>query len=419
MPVALSLARLEYRIGARTTAFRLLGLAALALGWVSGNAPGRGVSVSAYGAGESGWQYLGFATIVWMALAAVRDTYQRTEALIYSKPQTTERLVLAKFLGAFGQALVLLVLLFAGALCGRFYVAHSLLGFTVYGVQFVRAAVALFFAASASFSLALLADSPVAGAVVGLYWVVMLAGKEYLAKIYFPAYTQNLPVYLTIGALILCIALWFHRRSRRGDQPAPAWVRLSAFAALLVAIGSVRAVVWSGHDPQAITSPFMELVARQNIVFGERAPGFLLPDQAGRPTTLSGLHDRVLLIALWSPRDQESGLLLARLNDLYLRYGSRGVQPVAICISEDTGAAATFAAGERVAYPVVADWGTHNAPKSAESSPVASAYQATTLPMVVVTDRSRRVRSIIAGIATYDGPELETEIERRLRAEPE
>ena len=419
MPVALSLARLELALGLRTGAFRLLALGAFALGWASGNAPGRGVSLSAYGAGEAAWQYGGFAAIVWMALAAVRDSYQRTDVLVYSKPQTTERLVLAKFLGAYAHVLVLLLVLFVGAVCGRFYVAHGVDGLPVYGLQLARAAAALFFASAAGFSLALLAESPVAGAVVGLYWITMIAGKDYLAKAYFPAYSQNQPAYLAIGVFLLSLAMWFYRRRRRGASRAPGWVRGCAGVAGVLAIASVRAVVWSGHDPQAVTSPFMERVAQQNVVQGSRAPGFLLPDQHGRPTTLSGFPDRILLIALWSPRDQESGLLLARLNELHARYGARGVLPVAVCICEDASAAPTFAGGERVSYPVVWDWGAHNAPKTAETSPIASAYQATTLPLVVVTDRSRRVRASLVGISTYDGPTLQMEIEKRLRAEPE
>ncbi len=417
--VALSLARVEYHVGGRTAAFRLLALGAFAIGWASGNSLGLGASFSAYAAGESAWQYLGLAAILWMALAAVRDTYQRTDVLVYTKPQTTENLLLGRFLGAYLQVLMLLLALFLGALCGRLYVAHSLAGLPAYGLQFGRATIVLFFACSASFSLALLAESPVAGAVIGLYWIVMMAGREFLAKAYFPAYSQNLPAYLCLGVSLLGLALWFHRRKRRGMTPAAAWVRWPTSVALVLAVAALWLVVANGHDPQAIENPFMTRLSQQNIVMRSRAPGFLLLDQHGRPTTLSGFADRILIVALWSPRDQESSLLLARLNEVHAKYGDRGVTPVAVCISEDEGAAATFALGENVSYPIVADWGTHNAPKTAEVSPLASAYQAEVLPFVAVTDRRRRVRNTLSGVLTYEGSTLESEIEKRLRDEPE
>jgi hypothetical protein len=416
---ALRLARTEFHIGARTAAFRLLALAAFLLGWAEGNAPGRGVAFSAYNTGEAAWQYMGFVAIIWMALAAVRDTMLRTDVLIYSKPQTTERLVLAKFLGGFAQLLAVLLFMFLGAMCGRLYVAGGLAGFPAYGVQYARAAMVLFFAGSASYCLALLADSAVAGALIGLYWVVMMAGKDFLAKIYFPAYTQNLPAYLFLAVFLLCIALWFYRRQRRGGAPASLWAKSIALVSLLAAGWWIRITLLNGHDPQAFTNPVLERMAQQNLVMDSRVPGFLLPDQHGRPVTLTGFPDRILVIGLWSPYDQESSLLLSRLNDYYVRYGRQGVQPIAICISEDIGAGSTFARGENLAYPVVSDWGTHNAPRQMDISPMADAYQASILPEVIVTDRRRRARSEFTGISAYDGAAVEQEIQRRLREEPE
>ena len=103
----LALTRAELRMGLRAAAFRLAVAGTFLLGWAAGGAPGRGVSSSAYGTAEAAWQYLGFVTVIWMSLAAVRDTVLRTDILVYSKPQPTERLVLAKFLGAFLQLLLI------------------------------------------------------------------------------------------------------------------------------------------------------------------------------------------------------------------------------------------------------------------------------------------------------------------------
>src|SRR5436189_4861116 len=98
-----SLAGMEARAGLRGAAFRLVLVLALILGWTVGGQPGRGVSLSAWTVGESAWRYLGFIVIIWMSLAAVYDTATRTDIIVFSKPQPTERLVLSRFLAVFVQ----------------------------------------------------------------------------------------------------------------------------------------------------------------------------------------------------------------------------------------------------------------------------------------------------------------------------
>ncbi|HSV72945.1 MAG TPA: redoxin domain-containing protein [Chthonomonadales bacterium] len=417
--VAPALAWRELRAGLRSAAWRVLAALAFVYGWSTGNAPGRGASVSAYATGEAAWVALGLVAILWMSLAAVREAQMRTEAIIYAKPQTTERLVLARFGASMALALLLVAAMFAGAACGRLSVSGSVAGFAAYGGQFARAGVAVFFGGAASYCLALLTASPVAGAVVGLYWVVMIAGREHLAKVFYPAYTQNLALYVGLGVLLVCVAAIFHRRGRRGAAAASPWVRGAAAVALTFSLWSGWVVLRDGHDPQVWTHPTLERFGMQNLVVGRRAPGFLLPDQHGRPTSLAGLGDRIFVVALWSPRSRESAVLLERLSDLYARYGERGVLPVGICISEDSGAGVAFARGEGIRFPMVTDRGAHHAPRGAESSPLATAYRASSLPLVAVTDRRRRVRRTFSGIEAYDGSWLELEIERRLRMEPE
>ncbi len=165
--------------------------------------------------------------------------------------------------------------------------------------------------------------------------------------------------------------------------------------------------------------PGMELLSEQTVTVGMRAPGFLLPGQDGKPVSLSQFPGRIMIVALWNARDSESVFLLARLREIKEKYGSRGAQPVAICLCEDSGAATTFALGESLPYPVVTDWGTHNAAKPFEMSPMATAYDCDNLPKLVVTDRRRRVMKILQGTDAYDGPELENAVKERLAAEPD
>src|SRR6266568_8816686 len=103
---ALTLTRVELKAGLRGGAFRFFAILAFILGWSTGGAPGDGVGLSAYSAGQAGWLYMGFLTIGWMSVMAVRDFSLRTDILVFSKPQPTERLILSRFLSAFCQALM-------------------------------------------------------------------------------------------------------------------------------------------------------------------------------------------------------------------------------------------------------------------------------------------------------------------------
>lgn len=416
---ALSLANLEVRAGIRGPAFRFLSILALIIGFSVGGAPGRGVALSAWAVGEAAWRYLGFVVIVWMSLVAVHETVTRTDLLVYSKPQPTERLVLSKFLSAISQLFVVLLVMYAGGVIARGVSGSGLGGFSIYFTRFAVSAGVLFFTASASFSLALLARTPLAGAVAGLYWLMTLAGKGFLAKAYFPAYTQNQLTYVLLGVAFICAACALHRRQRRGATPPAAWARWLGPIALAASIAALLHVINTGHDPQAATQPALELMSEQAAIPDMKAPGFRLPDPSGKLVSPADFPDKILVIALCSPSESESTFVLERLDEIQKKYGPRGVQALALVLSEDTGAAAAFARGEGVSYPVLQDWGTHNAEKVSEMSPMATAFQINMLPHAVVTDRRRIQRKFLFGIDTYEGTELENAIEERLKAEPE
>lgn len=409
----------ELKMGLRSGQFRFLSLLLILLGWSVGGGGGRGVATSAYGVGDTACRFLGVIVAIWIALGAVRDSQMRTEVVVFTKPQPPERLALARFIGFFGQILCFIVALFLGAILSRLATGLGLMGASAYLYQFIRSVFTLFFVASASYCLASLTDSAIAGSLIALYWVVAISGKEYLAKHYFVWYTQNLLGYTLLGVALLCFNLWFYRRKWRGDTKTPAILRLMAPTLLVLGLWSLWAVVRDGHDPMARQSKALERMELQSIVPGELAPGFLLPDQYGKPTGLSHFPSKILIIALWSPQDPDSTFLLARLEEVVKKYGAQGVQPVAICLSEDTGVARTFALGEGLTYPVVYDWGTHNASRQTDVSPLASAYRASHLPYVVITDRRHRVVRLLEPPSSYEGSTLDEEIAKRLAEEPE
>ena len=413
------IAMTELRMGLRTGVFRFMMLLMVAFGWSNGSIGGRGVGMSAYATGEAACQYMGILVVIWVALGAVRDTALRTDVLVFTKPQPPERMAFARFLGLLGQVLCFLLGLFVGAILGRLFSEGNLLGFSAYGLQFLRAACVLFFVSCASYCLALLTESPIAGSLVGLYWVVVMTGKEFLAKYYYPWYSQNLPGYLCLGVALLGFALWFCRRRLRGATKAALPVRILSPLALLLGFWLLWTTVRDGHDPMTRQNPNLERVSTQNMTEGALTPGFLFPNQEGKPTSLSQFPGKILLIALWSPRDPDSTLLLAHLEAFHAKYGARGVLPIAVCLSEDAGAATTFAQGEQLSFPMVYDWGTHNASRQDEISPLALAYRADHLPRLVLTDRRHRVVRILDGLSAYESTELEKFILQRLEEEPE
>jgi hypothetical protein len=77
-----------------------------------------------------------------------------------------------------------------------------------------------------------------------------------------------------------------------------------------------------------------------------------------------------------------------------------------------------FARGESLHYPVLVDWGSYNAPKGSDLSPLASAYRASDLPVLIITDRRRNVQAILTGIESYDGHQVISKIEERIAVEP-
>jgi peroxiredoxin len=413
----LAFVRMEWRIGWRTAAFRLAATAAFIFGISVGGEVGRGVGLSAYSTADAACIYLAFGAIVWMSLAAVRESTLRTNILVFSKPQPSELLALSKFVGAYLQLLAILLAMFAGSIVSRVF-NGGLLGFDAYLLQYGRAAAVLFFAACASYLPALLFDSALAGATVGLYWLFTLTGKPYLGKFYFPTYSQNLAAYIALGATLLFATLYFYRRAQRGGARPALWVRAGIPILLLVTGWQFWRVIVEGHDPEARLSPAMERMADQDTALGRRAAGFYLPDQAGKLTGLSDYDGKILVIALWSPRDPDSVLLLDRLNEIQSEFAGSGVQAIAVTICEDTGATTTFAIGEDLHYPVVTDWGSYNAPRGSELSPIATAYRASSLPQVAVTDRRRTVRTILSGIEAYDGDGLRRVVKERLDDEP-
>ncbi len=414
----LLLFKYELLTGLRTAAWRGIALAALLYGLSLGHVDGTGCGVTALDAGETGCRLFALVTAVWMSLAAVRDTATRTRVIVQSRPQRSETLASLRFTGAFVQALGLLAALFVGAALARIIGGSGLLQVGAFVPQFIRASGVCLFSAALSFALASLSESPIAGLLGGLYSLLVLAGKEYLARLYDPAPVQNLSAYVAVSLFILMLTMRFSAARRRGSSPPPLLAVPGALLSLAAAILLFTNIARSGHDPHIRLNPTLELMAAQDTQAGARAAGFLFPDQHGNPTSLADYPGKVLVIALLSPHDVDTGSMLTALNALQKKYGARGVQVVGVCLSEDNSAAPALAIGEGLVFPLVTDWGTSSVPEKLAMSPLAGAYRATALPSVAVTDRRRRIIDIVRGASVTDGRSVTDLVEQALKAEP-
>jgi peroxiredoxin len=410
--------RYELLSGLRTAAWRGMAVMALLYGLSLGHTDGSGCGVAALDAGETGCRLFSLVTAVWMSITALKDGTSRIRTILLSRPQPGETLAIQRFIGGYIQSVGLLLALFVGAIGMRILGGTPVAQLVAFVPQFVRASGACFFAASLAFMLSALSDSPIAGLLGGLYSLLILAGKEYLARIYDPAPVQNTAAYCAVGLAIVLFTARFYRSKRRGSAPAPVWGVPGGSLAVAAAVVLFTSTARNGHDPHTHLNPSLELIAAQDTQPGLRAAGFLLPDQNGTQVTLADFTGRVLVVVLFSPHDVDTGATLTMLNDVQKRYAAKGVQVVGVCLSEDNSAGPALAKGDALQFPVVTDWGTNAVPEKLAMSPVAGAYRATALPCVAVTDRRKRVIDIVRGATVTDGRSVVELIEKAISAEP-
>ncbi|MCS6859125.1 MAG: peroxiredoxin family protein [Abditibacteriales bacterium] len=388
-------ARHELRQGRRSPEFWVI----LVIGAVATAVPCSQSSTTAglagYFAGQTAMIVLGFLGVIWFSLAACRDVLTRTDALILSKPSSGEVIVLGRFLGNYGVVLLLLLgELLAGAVA-QTLIAKTPFAPMAYGHAFLRSLTPLFFLGATAYSLSLLFNTPVTGLLVLTYWTYVLTGKTYLRSIYNCALTQNAAVYILLGGAVLALAVILYHPKRRGAQPFP--TRWGAAAMALFALGAV----WGVHKVRTTQDfpfqfiPFIEAMRGQHVSPGQRAPGFWLPDQWGRTRRLEEYHGKILLIGLWSPDEPASADLLNALAALGQKYPRDKVVPIAIGISDDHAAPRHIARDSGYDFPVVTDIGARVTQPYDQGSPLASAYDANNLPLLVIADRRRVVVEIL------------------------
>ena len=124
------------------------------------------------------------------------------------------------------------------------------------------------------------------------------------------------------------------------------------------------------------------------------------------------------MIYLFAPDDTDAARTLPALERIHREFGSRGVDPIAICLSPDHGDGVALARTGGYHFPIASDLETVSSAPPVVTA-IADAYDTQILPMLVVTDRFLRVRDRHVTEPFYDADHLRMFVNERLAAEPE
>jgi cytochrome c biogenesis protein CcmG/thiol:disulfide interchange protein DsbE len=143
-------------------------------------------------------------------------------------------------------------------------------------------------------------------------------------------------------------------------------------------------------------------------VVGNKAPTFTLKDTGGKTVKLSDFSGKVVVIDFWATWCGPCKELTAELEQLYRKYGDRGV--VILGISMDSGGGAVrkvkdFAGENNLTYSMLMDDGKASA-----------SYTVYNLPATYILDRNHIIVKIYKGYVTGLGDTMAGRIEQLLGA---
>lgn len=410
----LHLVRLGVTAELRNPAYRLLGaLGALGAAVYAWNQGGMAASTALVLTPACGRGFA-LAACLWFGTGALRDQNPGLGAVLRSKPVDGARWAAITWATGLGLWLTLLAATFLGAMAGQLP-SSGLQSVAAHGLGFVRAALIVLPLATISFALSRLTRSPLGATTVVLAFLCVLTGLQLIPSFLRPDYTQNLVLYFAVAALLLALTALVAERWRRGELRQPAVPALAVLGCGVLALGGGSQARQAAARPEEGST--LDMMSRQFLQADRQLPGFWLPDGRGGTVRSAAYPGRILLVYLFAPDDMEAARTLSLLNGVQREYGPHGVQTLAVCLSTDQGdgAALSWTGGFR--FPVGSDLTTSKTTAPPESV-LASVYNAQTLPLMVVTDRRRRVRQVLID-PTSSADRLRELVRVRLAEEPE
>jgi hypothetical protein len=410
----LRIIRLAILAELRNPALRLLGvlaaIGAAAYAWQQGPAAASTAVVLTGIAGRG----FALACCLWFATGALRDQDSQLGAVLRSKPVDGGRWVLINWATGIGVWLALLALLFLAAALAQLPAA-GVNSLAAHGVALVRSSVTMVVVATVGFCLTRVTRSPLGASIIVLAFLCVMAGLQLVPPFLRPDYSQNTLLFLASGAVLLALTGFFVERFRRGELRSPAFSIVGLLLCAGAAYGGGSQAYQASQPPAEGSVP--DVIALQHLETGRRLPGFWLPDGRGHTVRTADYPGKVLMVFLFAADDLEAARTLTGLDVIAREYGSRGIQPIGVCMSSDKldGAALSWTGGYR--FPVASDRTTTKTTSPPESS-MAVAYDAQVLPMLVMTNRHRKVVEVLKE-PSISHERLRALVEQRLREEPE
>lgn len=416
LPSVLRLIRLGIGGELRNPGLRVLALVGIlgvgAFAWSNGNIPGTTSVVLSLWLGRA----YGIAAALWFGYAAIRDQDARGGAVLRVKPVDGAQWVLVMWATGVSVWLILTATGFLAAALAQLPQA-GMVALASQGLAFLRAAVVVAVASTLSFTMSRIFRSPLGGIVTMFAWFCAIAGLKYIPRYLHLDYAQNQWLFAAVGLFLLGLVALMVERVRRGEFRRPLVPIVVVTALLLLAVGAGARAVTRSPALYGKIPTVWDQIASQYIEEGKRAPGFWLPDGRGGIVRTADYAGKILLIYLFPAGDLEAARVLPMLEIIASEFGEQGVQPLGVCFSPDHGDGWALARAGGYSFPIGSDLSTLQTGSPPEAA-VAIAYDVITLPVLVVTDRGRRVRAIdTSGSPRVD--DIRRLVEERLREEPQ
>jgi peroxiredoxin len=389
--------RREYQLSRRAASFwSVLALGSILAVWRA-SAPGTPASVAAY----QTWQIivfgLGVMAILLAGSAAARDRRRSTDELVLVKPAgTSPVLVLARFVASALTLLTVAAIMLGVGSLAQVILAGTHLRVGPYLAAFHRSLPPLALATALGFSLTSLFGTQLAAALAAVYWAVVPLARSHTPMILDLTLSQHWPQCALLTCALVALAACLHAPALQSDRRSG---KRMAVASFLLFVGAALALLgtWrSGDDALLDPDPILAAIASQAISEGDPAPGFWLPDKAGRLVGLSDFDGRPIVLAFWGAGAPKSVSVLPALDALASRYSDAGLVPIGVCLERDAAAMLPFAGEVGKDVLLLWDRGRHFGDGLEWSdSPVAVAYDVRDVPTVILLDRRRHIAAVL------------------------
>lgn len=413
-PANLRLLQLGILAEMRNPAIRTIMLIAAvfgaAMGWVAG--PGAGPAAVALTALLA--RAVGLAATLHLAYGANRDLSETGGAAYRSKPMNGAYWVLHRCLAGVCTWLAVLALAFgAAALLALFRGGPAAI--PAYLLGFVRAALVVAPLAAAGFAMARMMRSPLGGIIIAFFWFSAIAGGQFIPVFLQPEYAQNNLLIWGAALLLLAIAALWVERLRRGEFRSAVPAVAGALVALLLFAAGASVALAREPDRLMRFGTVEDLMSLQYARRGAEMPGFWLHDGKGGLVRTRDHAGKILMVYIFDARSSSSAAALTALEKIARKHGPQGVQPIAIAISPDHGDGPALAWTGGHTFPIAYDRAVMRL--SPPSSSIVDAFDIQELPLLVVTNRRRRIVEYRA-FETVDESVLSYLAAERLREEP-